>query len=39
MKQTAGTHTRQLTELVDVLPTLVELGGLTLPTNEVRGIE
>ena len=36
MKQTAGTHTKQLTELVDVLPTLIQLGGLTLPTNEVR---
>ena len=34
MKETAGTRSKQLIEMVDVLPTLVELGGLTLPTNE-----
>ena len=34
MKQTAGTRSKQLTEMIDVLPTLLELGGVPMPTNE-----
>ena len=35
MAQSHGQRTRQLIELIDVLPTLVELAQLSLPTNQV----
>ena len=34
MAQSHGQRTRQLIELIDVLPTLVELAQLSLPTNQ-----
>ena len=34
MEQSHGQRTRQLIELIDVLPTLVELTQLSLPTNQ-----
>ena len=35
LPQSAGTRSRVLAELIDVLPTMADLAGLTLPSDEV----